>query len=492
MIEEAEDTQQSSLRTVGRNTGILFGSQTITWAIATAVTAIVPRYLGPVAMGEFAVANSLWAIAVVFVGFGTARLITLEAAREPRLAGSLIGPGLRVRALCGALAFAGVALFCWIVGYSDEIFIVSMIAGGAALILAVGELVRGSLLGIERAGAIARADIVAKIVGSAAIVAALLATRNLYVVAASVGVGVLVSTVMMLRSLSQSVPVTYRSTWQETTSMARNGRIFLFAGIALIAYQQVDTIVMSMLVDEEQIGWYGTADSLFGALLFAPAILTMALLPALAREHSVDPAKAHDMLGKAFDLLLVIAIPVGLLTVEIADPFVNLLYGKEFDEAGEVLAIFGVVLLFTFFSVLFGTYATATGQQRLWNLVLVVAVFGTIGLDLVLVPWTDDRYDNGAIGGALSFLITEGAMVGIGLWRVAPGLLTARRLLRVAKCITAGGVLALAIWLVGDLYFVLSAIIGAVAYLAALFALRILDENEIDALKDIGRMRRGG
>jgi O-antigen/teichoic acid export membrane protein len=490
MTERVEQADSTSLRAVGRNTSILFSAQLVTWVISATVTAIVPRFLGPVAVGQYAIALSLWTIATVFVAFGMPMLVTLETARDRGHAGTLVGPVLRARSMIWVLAYVVVIAFCAAVGYDSITVAVAAILGFQALISGVSEVSRATLIGIEKAGRLARAEVAAKAASAAAIIAVVLSTGSLYGLAAVNVAMAVVMALIFIRALSAETTIRYRSTTGEAITTARRGAPYLLIGMTLIAYQQVDVIVMSMLVDERQIGWYGAADTLFGTLLFAPAILMTALLPALTREHAADPARARQTVRRAFDMLTVIAIPIGLLTVVVARPFVELLYGERFSEAGAVLAVFGVVLLFTFFSVLFGNYALAVGRQTEWNRLMIVAIIATIPLDLVLVPWTDDRYGNGAIGGAITFVITEAAMVAYGIWRYAPGLLDGRRLVRIAKCAVAGGALLATAKLLDDVLFIAQAAVAGVAYVVVLILTRVLDRQEIDALKHIARPGR--
>lgn len=481
--DDADQPGTSSLVRVGRNTGILFVSQVATWLISAVVMATLPRLLGPEAIGQLAIAASLWAIAGVFVGFGTVTVVTLDSAREPERAGGLMGPAWRVQLLMSVAAAVAVVGFVVAASYESGVVALAVIVGVVTAAGTLANLANAALVGLERMGPIARANVLAKLAGAVATLSVLFATRNVYAVAAAGVVGVVVSTALLVRALARASRIRLRARWAEARQLARRGVPYLVAGLALIVYQQVDTVVMSLLVDSRQIGWYGAADTLFGTLLFAPTIFTTALLPTLTREHSVDPVRARVTLGRAFDILVVLAVPIGLITVVVARPFTELLYGDEFIESGAVLAVFGIVLLFTFFSVLLGSYAMASGRQAFWNWVIVVAIAATVVLDLVLVPWTNERFDNGALGGAIAFVITEAGMVIVGFRWLAPDLVIRRRITRVLKCAVAGAGLLGAASLVWDEFFLVPALVGAVAYLVVGVALRVLGADEISALR---------
>lgn len=484
-FETSERAAESSFSRVGRNTGILFVTQLTTWVVGAIVMATVPRIIGPTAVGELAVAGSLWAIAGVFIAFGTNTLITLDAAREPATAGLLVGPSLRLQLMMSALALFALTGFALVAGYSSTTVALVVILGASTVVGTVWSIGYSAMVGMERMTTIARASIISRVVGAAITLALVVTTRHVFAAAVTGLITFLVSIPMLMRPFTRAVPVTYRSTWPQTIALARRGVPYLVAGLALIVYQQVDTLTMSLLVDEQHIGYYVAADALFSTLLFAPTIFTTALLPALTREHSQDPNGALRTLGRSFDLLIVVAIPVSLVAIVSAAPITGLLYGDRFSGAAPVLAIFGVVLAFTFFSVLFGTYAVASGHQVFWNKVMIAAIVASIALDIFLVPWTARELNNGAIGGALSFVITEAGMVAAAFWLLAPSLWTAPRVHRVVKCVVGGAALVGVALTLRNQSFVLAVAAGSVAYIATISALRVLGPDELALVKAI-------
>jgi hypothetical protein len=109
----------------------------------------------------------------------------------------------------------------------------------------------------------------------------------------------------------------------------------------------------------------------------------------------------------------------------------------------------------------------------------------TVPLDLVFVPWADRNFDNGAIGGALAFVVTEVMMLVMGLWWVAPYLLNRRTMSRVARILFAGALLLLATWPTRNSSIVLTAVVGAVVYPVAIFAMRVPSDDEMAMLRRV-------
>jgi O-antigen/teichoic acid export membrane protein len=488
---DAEDHPAPARRSVMRNMASLAGAQVITWTLSTIVLVIVPRRVGPEAIGGYRIAWSLWTVAATFIALGTGTLITLQVARAKRRGVVRLGPAMVARTVAYAISWIPILVFSFAVGYSTEVVVLIAIVGAATLFNSYADVAAAGLTGLERLDVIAAADVFSKLVLAGLTVLVVIVTDDIRIIAAVAIVTALAYSGYLFGSLRRLVRIDYERSLSAAAEAARGGSPYLLIGLTRVVYSQIDIVVISLVVTELEVGWYGTADSVFGTLMFVPTILMTSLFPVFARTHEEDPGAAAGLLQRSFNALLLIAVPVGLGIVVVADQVALLLFGEAFDGTGPVLAVFGVVLIFTFVSTLFGSHAIAIGRQRFWNVVMLIAIPTTVALDLVLIPWTRDAFDNGAIGGALAYVVTESMMVVLGLWKLAPYLASRQTLVRVVKCLTAGGVMVAVCWPLRQVFVGITIAVGAVVFVAVLALLRPLDEDEKQMLRrGLSRFRR--
>lgn len=476
--EEAPAPQMTSRGVVGRNIAVLLGSQVVTWSLALVLTVFEPRFLGPDGIGQLRIAIAIWSIVNVFAELGTSTLLTLEFARDPRRATALLGPVIRLRAAAEIVAAVAILVFCLAAGYDAETGVtVAMIGIGLAIGL-FAEIARFSLHGLQWMGATARADIASKAVLVVAVVATLVAGGGPPAVAAVMILPSALACWMLWRALrTQLEPVPRGARLSEMTVLRRSSPYLVGTAVAVV-YAQIDIVVISLVATTDEVGWYAAAATLFGSLLFIPSMITTSLFPALAQMHEHRPEAVPSLLARSVRSILLVAVPMGVGTIVVADAVATLVLGDDFENSGPVLAAFGVVLIIMFQTILFGQFAFAIGRHRLYITAMVIATIATLPLDLILVPWTRARFDNGAIGGAIAYVITEGFLLVVAIWKLAPQLFERATVVRVVKCTIGAAALLAAAWPLRDSFVALPMIAGGLAYVVAVLVLRIPNQEE--------------
>ncbi len=473
----------------------MMNAQLVTWVMAMVLSVVVPRYLGPSTVGQFRLATALWLLGRILVAAGTTRFLQLEIARFGRQELRLVGPVILVRTATFVVVAAALGLYA-VASDQGRVFEVLMIIVAIDSLFYVWmEAMSTAFVGLERMATPATVNAIVRICVTITTLVVIVLNGSVYAIGAASGVGFMLGLIILVRRLRPLTPIVSRNDVVHTREVMAGSLPFMFSGAALVLYQQIDIVVISWTASDAAIGWYATADSLFGSLLFPATVLTATIFPTLGRMSNDDPEGLRRIVQRAFTSLVLLAVPIGLGTVLVAPSFAPLLYGDDFDETGVVLAILGPVIILTFGTILFGTLAQATGRVRLWTFVLFGSALLTIPLDLALVPWAEERYSNGAIGGALAYLLTESIQFLIGLVVIARFIATRSLSSRVVRILAAGGVMFLAGWPLRQSFVLIPAAVCAIVYAACLFVFRVVTEDERAMLQSItGRLgigRRG-
>lgn len=469
----------NTANTVVKNASVMLASQLITWVLTLALTVVLARYLGATVVGEFTVAASLWTIMGVLINFGMDTLLVKEIARTPARAPELLGTTIVARTLLYLLSCGIVALYAQVAHFSATEDVLLVLLGIAQLVTQIYLATQATLQGLERMEYVSLASILSRITNTALGIAVLLLGFGVYGIGVVTILAMVVGLAIQLYFLRRYVAIRTSLNPQRLWAILRAGLPYLASSLGLVAYGQVDVLVISALVDTSQVGWYGSASRLFGTFMFFPVIFTTAIFPALTRAYANASDSLPRIIRKSFDMMLVLSIPLGFGLFVIADPLVLLLYGTDFAQSGPILALMGLVLIPTYQNILLGQFLTSTDRQNRWTVVMIAATILTIPLDLALVPWCQQQFGNGAIAGSLSFLITELAMVIAGIRLLPAGALARSNLLVGAKVLTAGLAMIAATWWLRSWFIVIPIIIGALVFAAGLLLLRTLPREDL-------------
>ena len=477
--------------TVVRNMSVLMASQAITWLLTLLLTFFLPRYLGAKGVGQIHIAESLWSIMAVLATFGMDYLVTKFSAREPERAASLLGNALTLRLLLFTAVTLLFAIGLYFTNYARTTVMVIVVVGFSQILWQLADVFQASLRGLERMEYISLGSILGKAVYTILGIIMLFLGYGVLVIAFIGVMSAFTTAVIQGYFLRRFMPIRPRFDNETIRWMTSAAVPYFFNAIFLVAYMQLDVIFISLIVNETVVGWYSAADRLFGTLLFIPTVISTALFPALARQFSKEPEEMPTILGHGLNLMLLISLPLGLGLVVIARPLVILLFGAEFEPSGPVLSILGIVLIMTYLNVFLAYFFISMDRQRTWIFIMAVATLATIPLDLLLVPFCQRIYGNGAIGGALAFTVTESGILITALILVREHWATRHNIWQAAKSMVAALIMMGCVWLLRDIFVLVPVAVGAAVYTILLWPLGLLPKDEIAIVKNMVRQKLG-
>jgi O-antigen/teichoic acid export membrane protein len=255
-------------------------------------------------------------------------------------------------------------------------------------------------------------------------------------------------------------------------------------------YFRLDVLLIGWFLDSEDVAIYGLAYKVIEAFIVLPSYFMITLFPEIARMDT-DSERLRSVMSQALAVMELIAVPVLVLVVALADPIVVLIGGSEFEDAALVLQILMIGLAISFVNGVYGNALVAIGRQAklFWLSLLVLGA--NIAMNLVAIPlW---GVEGAAVAVSLSELIAF--FVVRKLYADAATLPRGERRGRVALAgLAMVAALAWVPWApLGDLALVLVAgVVGAVVYGVALLLLRALPEVvEVELLQPLVRRFRG-
>jgi O-antigen/teichoic acid export membrane protein len=280
------------------------------------------------------------------------------------------------------------------------------------------------------------------------------------------------------------VRIDWRTNLSRMVAVAKASVPYWAFGLFFMLYLWIDFVMLSLLTNNEVVGWYAVPTRLFQTLMFLPVAVATAWLPHFVRGFEESDGKLREAARQPVELVLLISLPIAALTAALASPVIHLLYGADYTESVPVLAILGLCIPPMYMNIMLSQVLIAMNRQSTWTWVMGVTTVINPLFNLALIPLTEHQYDNGAIGAAISLLLTEAVVVGAGIWLIGRRVFDAGSVRRAALGLVAATASGLAAYFSqAVINWVISAAIGVLVFAGAAALLRVFTPGEIELMR---------
>lgn len=381
-----------------RNALVLTGSLAATLTVAIAVRFWMPRFLGPDAFGRVHFAEAFTAASFVFLHLGVDTYINREIATRPEHASDFFGGIVLVR-LAVTLFIAGViATVLSLMGKGALEWQLVYVFGGGQLLFTFNATMAALLNARGTVRELALVNVSGKLLWGGSVVGGLMLGGGLVWVATSF----LITEGLKLPALL----------WAARRHLALSMRWDVKAGFAVIAaslpyylnylahdiYARIDVSMLSWLINDAEVGWYGVAVNINLLVLLLLPILNAVVLPMGARIARQSTEALNEMMRGAVRLVLIVAIPLAMVLVLNAHTIVPLLYTSEFAPAARALQLLAPMIPLSYVCVLSSMHLVQLGRIWAATRVSLIGLLVHPLINLFVLEWAHRRLGDGGAG----------------------------------------------------------------------------------------------
>lgn len=391
-------------RSMSANAFAMLAAKLLPPAFAFAVHVAVARLAGPETLGAYVTLLAVLMIFQAVAGAGLQFLVSREIAAAPAQA---VAYARQARAFSLLTGLAGTVLYA---GYT--LALLPAAQRGPAFVLAATvlpsawiALQEAIFIGTRTHHWIAVVAIVENTIKAGGAIAALLTGQGLLGVCTAIAVarlgGLLTGTLLVRRT---GVVGTWRFDVSGIAPFVREIAPFSVLFVLSMAYFRVDLPIVQAIAGQRSAGFYGTATTLYGALLLIPESALAAAYPRLARAFrtsEAESARAMWVLAKALTIALT-ALSISLVAA--SDSIITVVYGAAFASTAPALRLLALALPFHALNGALGQALQAAGRQRLMVAIVVAGVATHVVANVVLVSAF------GFAGAAMAMVISSGVV----------------------------------------------------------------------------------
>lgn len=342
---------QSTNQTVIKNTFWAFLAEGVKKGILLLLSILIARHLGVSGYGKFSFALSFTMLFSVFADLGLNMLATREIAREPDRARKFISVIATLKIMLGTGTFTVIFIIAQFINKTDDVKILIYLFSGYVIINSINDF----FVAVFRAHEEIQYEALFKIIQSAALLIMtstllLLHCSAFWVVSAYMGsrIAGLGAILWILRK--KQIPVHLAFDLAFTKELLRESWPFALSTVFYIIYFSIDSIMISFLLGDREVGIYSASYTLMSGLFYIPFLISIPFFPRMSKLLKGTNEQIKALISLWNRNLLFTFIPVFLLSFIFANSIIDLLYGQKYAESVIVFKLLLFALPFKFLS----------------------------------------------------------------------------------------------------------------------------------------------
>ncbi|MCU0588197.1 MAG: flippase [Syntrophobacteraceae bacterium] len=383
-----------------RNSVLLVGIELASKVFGLVFFIVMARYLGAGELGGYAFAMGVANFFVIAPRFGFEKMAQREIGRMGHLPRSTFLELTAVKAGISIPAMAALALSLWM--FSPGQAWTGLVVGAFVFAYAYLEFLNAIFRGLQRA----EYEVASR---------SLFSTLNLLIGVAILQQGGKVPAVALGQTACVAAAVAmsfhflgpfveksrpdYR--WSRLVEHVRKAAPLGGVLVAIYFSNQMGILALGTLAGDREAGYFAAAMRIFDNLTLLAAAVMGAFLPRASELHQ----ESREGFSRAAEFVMrqavLLAMPMGVALVLLAEPIVLLLYGTGFAPAIPCLRILGLTLIFSYWNYVADSILIAADREGLLFRITCAAALIHVASSLGLV------HLHSHVGAALSVLATQ-------------------------------------------------------------------------------------
>jgi PST family polysaccharide transporter len=160
----------------------------------------------------------------------------------------------------------------------------------------------------------------------------------------------------------------------------------LISGMSIIVYMRSGPLFISQLLDQRSLGLYSTAQVLSELWYFLPMTIATSIAPAIARRRRASAEEYTAAVQRVFAFMWMLSIAVATVICLNASTIITLLYGKAYEDAAAVLAIYIYTLIPVSIGVIQSLWLVNENRGRITIYQALGGAAASLSLNYLLIP----------------------------------------------------------------------------------------------------------
>ncbi|MBI4030013.1 flippase [Candidatus Berkelbacteria bacterium] len=388
----------STTSRVAFNTAVLMAGRVLNTIISVFTIAALTRYLGVAIFGQYTTIFAYVLTFGVLADFGIMTILVREMAKKDEDSSKIVSNILTWRTIFGLFIYLLAIFIAVFLPYPPNVKWGIAIISSAMFLLTLNSTLVGIFQAHLRMEKAVLGDLAGRLLILILILAGIKLNAGLTLLLAAYFAGNLINLLISLALSRSFIKIRPMLDWTLCRRLIREaipmGLVFILSTI----YFRIDTVILSLLKGDIDVGIYGAPYKIFDILVVVPSIFMGNVFPIITRYLHENDSRLKSAMQRSFNFLSLMAFPVSLGILFLSGPIIALVAGSDFVTTSTIeifkVPITGILVLqvlsfsvFLFFLTnLFPPLLIAAGLQRVLIWPNTIAVLVNIVLNLLFIP----------------------------------------------------------------------------------------------------------
>jgi O-antigen/teichoic acid export membrane protein len=392
-----------------KNSGFLLVSGIATKAISFFILLYIARHLGPADFGKYSFAFAFIYFFSFIPDLGIHKILVREAAKDQKIMDKLIGNATIIKLF---LSVFSLLLCCLIISITDyppstknAVYIASI--GLLAISLSGFGIVYEVKLRMDYSLFF---SVTGRLFFLISVLYLIQHNANLYLFVIISVAADFVHNILMTIFSKHFVKPKFKIEYSLVKKIILEALPIAVSTVFVMIYFRIDTVMLSFLTNDTDVGFYSAAYRITEALTFIPSVLMVSIYPIMSNYFHEKNKAFNYIYTMSFKLLFTSGLLIATVITFLSEKIILEIYGSEYYGSVAALQILIWATSVMFVNQLLSSTYIVSGNQNTMAKISAFAALLNVGLNLILIP------SYSYMGASIATLITELIVMVYGIY----------------------------------------------------------------------------
>lgn len=388
-----------------KNLSILSLSLAATAMLSMVMRMFIPRALGVEALGQFQFVEQLAMFLFGFMPFGIGSYINKNVPPNPGHAREIAFTIISFQTAVSVLLLAVVGGICVYLDRGQDF----LVAGMLMAFWAYSETIQNTtfkkmyivLNKVRRVGTI---NVIQKAIQVTAVISSLFLSGSIVDLAIAYFIASAIGMIIVSVDLVRLGVISFNFNRPLLAKIVNQSLPYFFGLILVSAFQSTDTIVLSLVGNDIETGYFSAAFRLIGVLMIVVPALDSAFIPTQSRNFVHNKPLFTQTLENIVSFLLVVSLGCSLVLGLFSDVIVRTLFGAGYEHSYKIVSFLAPVLSLTYINTVLGSSLNIASSGKLLSTIMAIGLVANVIANYFFVPLGMAYWGEG--GGGLTVALT--------------------------------------------------------------------------------------